>query len=416
MALDPRIILQGKTPDIGAAFNNALTNVQRGQQINQQFQNAPLQNQLLQAQTEQQIESGPLQNQLLEAQANTATAQVPTAQEEFNQAADNKFRSLVTLSQQILPDLESGNFEGVRNRLAKRSIALSEEGIDNTDTLEAIDILNKNPQDLIDASKAAVTQGINRGFLGNQKTNQIQTSEFVPGVGFAVVTKGGQARVVPVKGLGETEAEAREAKRLAKIGTSQKTSDIKVEETERKEKIKRRIARSSEIQAELSTRNRNAARSNRTISEALILSQKASQGLTGVAKLQLSRLIPGIDSSDESALDSALKQLALEQLQNFKGPTTDFEFGVTESIVGSIGNSKEANQARLKSLQRATWFNAREFKQFQAHTKKGGDPDTFSFNFGEPINTKKGVFTLQQLQDTAVQNNISIDDVLKRLN
>ena len=58
MALDPRIILQGNTPDIGAAFNNALTNVQRGQQIGAEFENAPLRNELLQS----QVKPGMMQN------------------------------------------------------------------------------------------------------------------------------------------------------------------------------------------------------------------------------------------------------------------------------------------------------------------------------------------------------------------
>ena len=68
-------------------------------------------------------------------------------------------------------------------------------------------------------------------------------------------------------------------------------------------------------------------------------------------------------------------------MQQFKGPTTDFEFGVTESIAGSLGQSQAANVARIKSLDRARFFNEQEFKQFEKHTKAGGDPDSFSFNF-----------------------------------
>ena len=103
-------------------------------------------------------------------------------------------------------------------------------------------------------------------------------------------------------------------------------------------------------------------------------------------------------------------------MQKFKGPTTDFEFQKTEQIAGTLGDSKAANRAKVASLQRANWFNQREFEQFQAHIKAGKSPDTFGFNFTEQVKTKRGLFSLQDLQDTAVDNNITIEETIKRLN
>ena len=207
-----------------------------------------------------------------------------------------------------------------------------------------------------------------------------------------------------------------EQKRLANINEKQEEAEINISTTERKEIIKQKVARTSKIKTELSERNRGAARSQRMLSQALTLAQQASQGLSGAAKLQLSRLVPGIDATDEAGLDATLKQLALEQLQQFKGPTTDFEFGVTQSIAGALGQSKESNIARIKSLDRARYFNETEFKQFNQFTKDGGDADNFRFNFQEMVKTKKGPFSLQDLQDTAVQNNLTIEETIKRLN
>lgn len=207
-----------------------------------------------------------------------------------------------------------------------------------------------------------------------------------------------------------------EQKRLADIKTKQAISEIDITTTEKKEIIKQRVARTSAIKKELSQRNRNAARSGRTLRQALTLAQTASQGLTGTAKLKLSRLVPGIDASDEAALDATLNQLALDQLQLFKGPTTDFEFGVTQTIAGALGQSKESNIARIKSLDRARFFNERESEQFTGFIKDGGDPDNFRFNFSEVVKTKKGPFTLQDIQDTAVQNNLTIEETIERLN
>ena len=104
-------------------------------------------------------------------------------------------------------------------------------------------------------------------------------------------------------------------------------------------------------------------------------------------------------------------------MQKFKGPTTDFEFSVTEDIAGSLGSGASANIARLASLERANWFADRESQQFNDHIKGGHDPDEFFFNFNELVTPKKGgkSYSLQSLQDTAVSNHISINEVIKRL-
>ena len=222
------------------------------------------------------------------------------------------------------------------------------------------------------------------------------------GLSVPQIAADGSVTFIPIPGsVAETGAE-KGARQVRERGEITRT---KLQET-----------RVSDITKELSTRNRDAARTLPRIQQALTLAQTADQGFTGAAKLKLAKLIPGIDVTDEGQLQSALLSLSLDQLQNFKGPTTDFEFGVTQSIVGGVGESKTANIARLNSLKRAAWFNQREFKQFRAFTRTDGDPDDFSFDFNEIIKTKKGDFTLQDLQDTAVNDNLSIQEVLRELN
>jgi hypothetical protein len=130
----------------------------------------------------------------------------------------------------------------------------------------------------------------------------------------------------------------------------------------------------------------------------------------------LSKLFPGIDASDEAALSQSLTNLALDELQKFSGPTTDFEFQKTEEIAGTLGDSRAANAAKVASLQRANWFVKREAEQFRDHVKSGGDPDAFAFDFDEQIKTKKGTFSLQDIQDTALANNFTIEQTVKELN
>ena len=365
--------------DIGTKFSNLGTGFAQGQQMGGQFQ--------------------------LGGERQAASERVGTEfeQEQSQLRASTINKLAINLSQ--LP-------------LEQRAAALAQSG----DILRSV---NVDPTvfeggDLSDATLGEViagTGGVQQDLGGRDigiKSSAPITDPVTGQIGFPTFDPNtGKASLVPVAGaIGQTA----EQQRQQEITQKKALSEVDISTTKRKETIKRKVARTSEITQQMSERNRGAARQQRLLTQALTLAQQASQGLTGTAKLQLSRLIPGIDSSDEGALDSTLKQLSLEMLSSFKGPTTDFEFGVTEAIGGALGQSKEANIARLKSLERARFFNEREAKQFQAFTKANGDPDNFRFDFSETVKTKKGPFTLEDIQATAVQNNLTIEETIKRLN
>ncbi len=207
--------------------------------------------------------------------------------------------------------------------------------------------------------------------------------------------------------------EASQNFRLDRLKTE---SGIAIKQAREVAGAKAREGRISDLRKEMSTSNRLAARGKLKLNQTLGLIDQTTGGVTDKAKLRLSKLFPGMDVSSEGALVSSFRSLALDELQKFKGPTTDFEFGIAESIGGVFGDPKTANRARIKSLQRNGWFVQKEFEQFNNFIKAGGDPDSFAFNFGEPVGTKKGVFTLQQIQDTAVERHLSIEEVLEKLN
>lgn len=201
-----------------------------------------------------------------------------------------------------------------------------------------------------------------------------------------------------------------------KLAYERELSDIAIHKAQMTANAKHRSSRISDMTKEYTGFKQTAARSEPRLREALMLADKATQGWTGEIKLGLAKIFPDIDVSSEGAFTRSFRTLAMDELAKFKGPTTDFEYGVAQSSIGTLGDPKTANIARVKSLQRNNYFVYKEAEQFQDFVKSGGNPDTFSFNFGEPVKTKKGIFTLQDLQDTAVQNNLSIEDVLKRLN
>ena len=394
MAIDPRIAMGAQAPNLQSSiglFQNTLNNIQNRKMNDQTMaQNKELQPlRVEQAQQGLDINQGKLdtnrQNELI--------------------------RSIVDFSPTLKPLLESGNNMGAMQALQVRKQDLQRRGVDTTQTDEAIQaIMNGNPDDVLQSLNVANQEAVSRGLIGGQEKRQfapeISPIQADPDTGQQYVVETdrntGQTRRVDIPGaIQRTGSQKREAE----VG---QVRAIKTEEG--------RVSRANEMTKELGERNRSAARGQRPLKQALTLIAKADQGLTGAAKLQLSKLIPGIDVSDEGQLDAVFNQLALEQLQQFKGPTTDFEFGVTQDIAGSISNAQTANLARVKSLDRNNWFNQREFKQFNNYIKNGNDPDGFAFDFQETMKTKKGAFTLQQLQDTAVSGNLTIEEVLARLN
>jgi len=404
--LDPRILLAGQVPNIAPAINifeNALMNAQtrdiRGQQQAQQKLMNPLQLQ----QAQQGIDAN--------AQALESNRQ------------QQRLININNTGQRLLPFLQSGDIQGAQKFMLDNVSALQTrieagEDIDLTESMETLAKLQAGDIQGVLGDINAVS-GLVGGGNGQKQfalqsnapitdpnTGQVSTPVFNPATG--------ETQLVPIKGaIKETPAQQTERE----FKSTEALSKLAISETKAKETVKATVARTSALKKEFSERRRLAARSTRKVKEAQKLAQKATQGLAGAGLVQLARVFPGIDVKDEGALSGAFKSLALDELQKFKGPTTDFEFAVTEDIAGSLGSSAGANIARLASLERANWFADRESQQFNDHIKAGHDPDEFFFNFNELVTPKKGgkSYSLQSLQDTAVANHISIDEVIKRL-
>jgi hypothetical protein len=406
MAIDPRISLAGVVPSNAPAlqlFNNALTSAtNRGLAQQQEARQAELQPLLMQQQ-QQAITQG---------------------QQAISQGRElNRLTAINETGQRIKPLLESGNIQGAQavliDNIANIQARINNgEDLDITESTEALAKLqNGDVTGLlgdINSISSLITGGKGQKQFALQSnapitdpvTGQVSTPVFNPATG--------ETQLVPIEGAIQetpTQKAARQQQQLVKA------ADLDVSTTERKETIKKTVARTSALKSEFSEKRRAAARSKRRILEAQKLLEKATQGLTGQTKVQLARIFPGIDAGNEAALTSALKSLALDELQKFKGPTTDFEFRVTEDIAGSLGDGASANKARLASLNRAVWFADKESEQFNNHVKAGHDPDEFFFNFNELVTPKKGgkSYSMQSLQDTAVANHMSIEQVIKVL-
>lgn len=331
-----------------------------------------------------------------------------------DQARDNQYREQVQSismlpEQQQMMQMEQQAKAGNPYAIQALNSMRQKEQQDFNKGMQLFDANYKLNKYAADSQKAGGGKGLQ---FGAQETFKDEQGNYFFGTTeLDSSTPGGQRSILMPIGNGPSQPVGK----VKKVNDMGQTTDEKLAFMRNSEEMKLRQARKSEMIKEISTRNRSAARSAAPIKEALRLVDTASQGLTGVVKLKLSQLLPGVDASNEGALDSALLKLALEQLQSFKGPTTDFEFGVAQSISGTLGQGAAANKARLKSLERNNWFMEREQKQLKQWLGSNKDPDDFRFNFNEEIKIGKNAYTLQQLQDTAVANHLSIEETLQRL-
>jgi hypothetical protein len=407
MAIDPRISLAVQTPQASQAINifeNALMNKQtrgiRAQQAQIQAEQAPLQNQILQ----QQLAAG--------------EAQAAQAQDQRILKSINDF---AVTNQHIIDEAErSGDFAPLQKAMVQRRAQLVQSGLPTDETDEAILSLGQGDIQSLDI----IDQLRNSRELFQQQSGVKGTRSFAPitdpntgQVSIPTVARDGSVTLKPIEGAIQLTPAQKSDREFVE---STREADLEVETTKRKETIKKTVQRTSDLKSNFSKERRASKKSLRKLSEVNKLAEKATQGIAGAGKLLAARFLPGIDASDEAGLSSAFKGLALDELSKFTGPTTDFEFRVTEDIAGALGDGASANRARVASLQRAAWFTNKEALQFDKWIDDGHNPDRFAYNNLEPVTFGKGdraiTLTLQDIQDSAVAAHVSIEEAMRRLN
>lgn len=142
------------------------------------------------------------------------------------------------------------------------------------------------------------------------------------------------------------------------------------------------------------------------------LNRDPTMGYLSLGKSFLAKVVPGVDVEDEAALESALTQFAMQNLQSFKGPTTDFEFRVAERINGTMTDSASSIQAKLNALDVSTFLKEQYSKQLGSALRNSKfDPMEFNFNDNDEY---KGL-TISQITDYALANGVGIDQAIKDL-
>jgi hypothetical protein len=243
MAADPRLLLAGRPTDVGASFSNALLNVGRAQQLQQNRKQAELNEQLQ-----------PLRNRLLQAQTTTAEQGVQTPEQIAQARQLSRLNSVADFSQSALPGLlqgiESGDVSGTISALQQRKAGLLQaasqgQQVDTTEVDDALAMAQSNPQGLaqvmqnaIDARATIQSQGRAPTTFQKGGSFQVQTPSG-PAVATNIIdpTTGAQRieitplgeGVVPTSRIGETPAQA-EARRVREAGgVAQVQADVEAE-------------------------------------------------------------------------------------------------------------------------------------------------------------------------------------------
>lgn len=165
----------------------------------------------------------------------------------------------------------------------------------------------------------------------------------------------------------------------------------------------------------------NARIASRELGKIRSLSKLLESTGTGALKQfapQLSRIIPGLDFTNEQAAQAQINQFVLDRLGNFKGPTSDRELAFVNQTIQNLGNTPEANRIITRSLENVIFLAQQENRQFNDFVKGKGKPRDFVFDFQEvifPDHPTFGSITLDDVQTTAFENGITMEKTLQEL-
>jgi len=121
----------------------------------------------------------------------------------------------------------------------------------------------------------------------------------------------------------------------------------------------------------------------------------ASTGRYSQLKTFAGQYLPGVDPSDEQALQSIVTSYALEELQKQSGPKTDFDFVKAAETQIQLGNTKKANEIILKRLKdnadyaEARWKAYKDFKNKNKNVEDFEDSFEYDYDAGMTVDDVK---------------------------
>lgn len=164
---NPNIPLMVQQPQVGQGILQ-LANIRQQGIDRQEMQKDVQQDRKVRGLQIQQAES-----QIAENQRNEPTRRL----QEMNEREKAWLNSVVPAAAQTVKFLERGDIEGARTMLSRRVAALKEAGVSSEESVRALELLDKDPQSLLQGSRDMVNLGIEAGIIQPQAQDGFTLSE-----------------------------------------------------------------------------------------------------------------------------------------------------------------------------------------------------------------------------------------------
>lgn len=304
------------------------------------------------SQREKSLHPGELDKQaalIEQARAAAASSRASTQKSNFEQSA----RELDVLGQYAMAadEMTEDEFEGYKT---SNSEALASLGVDiNNVTLE-------------DAKNISTMAKGARRLQGNA----VQQASYIDGLGYVQQLKSGEVR------LQELTPDQKEKVKLA----TQEMADIKAESAAKKAEATASAKSVVKFEEELDENAFQARRYLPQINRLKDALATVGTGVTQKAKATFGQFLPGVDPSDEQALNAALNEQVFTILSQFKGAISDGERLFAKETITNMGNTTEANMMILDRLATKQNDLIEEHKQYKEHKQEGGKKEDFEFS------------------------------------
>lgn len=229
--------------------------------------------------------------------------------------------------------------------------------------------------------------------------NEIQQAKYIEGLGFVQQLKSGEVRLQEL-----TPDQKNKVEQATKMNAELKADAVR-KTTEAREGAKT-------LQKFKTDLNDNAFQARRFIPKIERLREAVRTVKTGVtqqAKTTLGRFLPGVDPSDEQALNAALNDLIFDELARFKGALSDGERAFAKETTTNMGITTEANLLILDRLHQRSIDAIDEQEQFKGHLKAGGSIEDFQFS------PRAGFLPSSQGSTTDDLSNLSDDELMRQI-
>jgi hypothetical protein len=338
MAIDPRIALQVRAPDLGGAISQGLQNAGGIQQL-QQFKQERASDKLL------GLAMGG-DNSALERLKVAAPKKYVAARKTLNDLdAGERDASAKSYAQTVVQAsglLAQGNQQGVIDLLTQRSADLEAQGRDNSHTMMGVQLAQAGEWDKLKSVLAEEATGLERlGYLKAGKTTgpRSAAAKEQADLNDGYITQDGLAQYRAGKGTNVNIVNEAEGKGLTE---------------EKKALAKSRVTRFEGLQ----NNAQSAMDQNEVLSQ--LETMDVRTGFGEGAKTSLARVfnaagvdgnsLLGVDAANSQAFNAMTGKLLAEALAAQKGPQTDGDANRMEKTLASLGNEPRANTFIVTSM------------------------------------------------------------------